>query len=125
MARLTYRAATPGEKAYLAQRLTETEHEVVSLEHCWVAERDGQLLGVLPARLVWQLEPLVVFPEVTNTLTRSRAALGMYIVAENWIRQQPVHWFFAVTRSRAVQNWAGRLGWWRMYRGAQTFTKHL
>jgi hypothetical protein len=120
---LTFREATEAEKPYLAQRLAETEGEQVSLEHCWVAEQDGKLLGLLAARLVWQIEPL--FPEVINTATRSRASLGMYIVAENWIRKQPVHWFFAVTRSAAVKRWAKKLGWFRQYSGAATFVKTL
>lgn len=110
---------------YLRQRLSETEHEQVDVLHCWVAEENGLILGMLPGRLVWQLEPLILFPEVTNTLTRSRAALGMYLTAERWIQQQPVRWFFVVTRSRAVQGWAKRLGWWRMYRGMHTYVKHL
>jgi hypothetical protein len=128
--KVTFREATEDEKPYLLQRLSETPHEQVSLEHCWVAEQDGKVLGMLPIRLVWQAEPLIVFEEVTNSMTRRRAMLGLYIAMETWLADRSrnksgVHWYFAVMYSRCVQSWAKRLGLWRIYKGSQTFVKHL
>jgi hypothetical protein len=127
---VSFREAREDEKPYLAERLSQTEHEQVSLEHCWVAEQDGKLVGMLPIRLVWQAEPLVIFPEVKNNATRRRAMLGLYITMETWIGDRVrntsgVHWYFAVMYSRTVQGWAQRLGLWRIYRGAATYCKHL
>lgn len=128
--KVTFREALEDEKPYLKQRLSETDHEQVSLGHCWIAEQDGKLLGMLPIRLVWQAEPLIVFSEVTNPMTRRRAMLGLYIAMETWVADRlrnttGVHWYFAVMYSRTVQGWAQRLGLWRIYKGASTFVKHL
>lgn len=128
--KVTFREATEDEKPYLLQRLSETPHEQVSLEHCWVAEQDGKVVGMLPIRLVWQAEPLIVFPEVKNGMTRRRAMLGLYIAMETWLADRSrnksgVHWYFAIIRRRSVQPWAKRLGLWRIYQGAHHYVKHL
>lgn len=126
------RQALASELPYLKERMAETHGEQIDLEKArvWVAVEGGEIVGVLPARLIWQLEPLLVFPEVENKITRSRAGLLLYRSAEKWLGDRAqnrtgIHWFFAITRSKAVKRWADRLGWFRQYRGAQTFLKYL
>jgi hypothetical protein len=109
-------AASPGERIDLNKA------------RVWVAIEDGEIIGVLPARMCWQLEPLLLFKG--NKITRSRAGLLLYRAAETWLgdraqNRSGIHWFFAVTRSKAVKGWANRLGWFRQYRGAWTFLKYL
>lgn len=126
------RQARAEEIPYLKQRLAETEGEQVDLDaaRVWVAVEGEKIQGLLSARLVWQVEPLLIFPEVRNTMTRRRAGLGMYRAFENWLadptqNRTEIRWFFAVTRSKAVKQWAKRLGWLRQYAGAHTFLKYL
>lgn len=94
----------------------------------YVAIEDGRKIGFLATRMVWQIEPLLVRQDVP-TVKASRAALLLYRAFEAWLKGPQnttgVRWFFAVTRSEAVKGWARRLGWLRMYRGAETYVKHL
>lgn len=123
------RVARPDEFAQLISRMEASGGEVIDLTAgpCWVALCDGQIVGMLAARPVFQLEPLLVFSG--NKIRDSRAALGLYRAAEAWIGNRAngsgVHWFFCITRSQAVMGWAKRLGWFRQYRGAQHYIKHL
>lgn len=130
--RVEVRQALAEEIPYLKERLAETEGEQIDLDiaRIWVAVEDGKIIGMLSARMVFQLEPLLIFPEATNAHTRRRVGLGLYRAVESWIGSREknrtgIHWFFAVTRSHAVKGWANRLGWFRQYQGAATFIKHL
>lgn len=89
----------------------------------WVAEEDGKLLGMVACRLVWQIEPLTVFPEVTNEMTRRRAGLALYRSVAGWMSDRDrnatgIYTAFAVTRNAAVVGWTSALGWYRQYRDA-------
>jgi hypothetical protein len=126
------RQARAEEIPYLKSRLAETEGEQIDLDtaRVWVAVENNRICGTLSLRLVWQAEPLLIFPEVTNKMTRRRAGLGMYRAMEKWLadptqNRTGIRWFFAVTRSKAVQKWSKALGWYRQYRGAATFLKYL
>lgn len=132
MAGVTVRPARLDELPYLQKRLEESVHEHVRLDRAivYVAEQDGQVIGLLPGRLVWQLEPNYVFPEVKNKATRARAGLGMLRAVEAWIadrncNQTGVYMAFAVVRKRSVWPWIARLGWWRIYQGARFYVKHF
>lgn len=127
-----FRQARAEELPELKRRLEQSGGEVIDLEaaRVWIALEDGQMVGMLSARMCWQLEPLIVFPEVKLKATRRRAGLGMYLEATRWLgnrleNKSGIHWFFAITRSSAVKQWADRLGWLRQYRGAATFLKYL
>ena len=126
------RPARAEEIPYLKEMLAKSEHEQVDLDlaRVWVAEDEGKIVGLLAARMVWQIEPIYLFPEVTNKLSRSRAFYKMYRAFEAWLGDRSrnktgIHWFFAVTYSPAVKAWAERIGYHRMYKGAATFVKHL
>lgn len=126
------RPARADELPYLRTRLAESEHEQVDLDaaRVWVAEEDGRVVGLLAARMVWQIEPVYLFPEVTNKVRRSRAFYRLYRAFEAWLADRAanrsgVHWFFAVSYSSAVKAWAARMGYHRIYKGAATFVKHL
>jgi len=107
---------SPGEEYDLSQAIV------------FIAEEGGKTMGFLAARMVWQIEPLLVRQDI-QTIKASRAALLLYRAFEGWLKGPQnttgVRWFFAVTRSEAVKGWARRLGWLRIYRDAATYVKHL
>src|SRR5260370_14168175 len=127
------RPVHPNDIPYLQHRMKELGSEFIDLNAtpAWVAtDHSGNILGVLPARLVWNLEPILIFPEVKNKLTASRAALGMFKAAEAWLSDPNknttgITWYFIKTRSAAVKQWASRLGWHRQWKNAAFFIKHL
>ncbi len=129
---MEFREARAEEIPYLKARLAETEHEQVDLDaaRVWVAIEDQKIIGVLPARMCWQLEPLVVFAECQSKMTRRRAALGLHQAAEIWLADRTrnrtgIYWAFAIIRNKLAQRWAPRLGWHRQYIGAPTFLKYF
>lgn len=96
----------------------------------WVAEQDGKIVGMIAARLVWQVEPMTVFPEVTNEMTRRRVTRELYRAAASWLGDRDrnatgIYTAFAVTRSAAVLGWSKAMGWLEQYRGATLFTKRF
>jgi hypothetical protein len=127
------RQARADELPYLRERLAEMPHEEIDLEAARVfveVADDDTIRGVLPARMVWQLEPLVVFPEVGNTMTRRRITRALLKGAETWLadrnlNRSGIHWYFAIIKKRAARLAAPRMGMWRIYRGAAHFVKYL
>ncbi|MCU1247095.1 MAG: hypothetical protein JWQ49_124 [Edaphobacter sp.] len=123
----------PNDIPYLQQRMKELGSEFIDLHTtpAWVAtDHSGNIIGVLPARLVWNLEPLLIFPEVKNKITASRAAVGLFKAAEAWLSDPKknvtgITWYFVKTRSEAVKGWAKRLGWFEQWVGATSYIKHL
>ena len=124
------RQARAEEIPYLKQRLAESGGEQIDLDSArvWVAVEDGKILGILPLRLLWQAEPLLIFPEVENLFTRKRCGLGLYRAALDWLGSREnktgIRWLFGITRSKAVEGWLRKLGWLHQYAGAKTFLKY-
>lgn len=127
---LLIRQARVDEFPYLAEQLGPTVELVEG--RVFVSELDGVLVGVLPLRLVWQAEPLLLLPESKrhNKIAKSRTCLMLYLACEDWIKD-PIRnivgprWLFAVTRSKAVKDWSKRLGWFRIFKGSNFYIKHL
>lgn len=126
------RQARAEEIPYLRDRLSTMPHEEIDLDKArvFVAVEGEQIIGVLPLRLTWQAEPLVVFPEVKNKMTRRKATLALLRGAEAWIADRilnrtGIHWYFAIIRKRAAKLAAPRVGLWRIYKGAAHFVKYL
>lgn len=126
------REARAEEIPWLKMRLAETEGEQVDLEQArvFVAVEDGKIIGMFPLRMVWQGEPLLIFPECRNKITRSRATYQLFREACAWLADKSrnhtgIHWFFGITRSEAVKDWAPRIGLHPQYEGATTLTKFL
>lgn len=115
----------------LMQRLKDSGGEEIDLNSArvWVAVEHEQIIGMLPLRMCWQAEPLLVFPEVTGTHKRRRAGFGMYRAMMAWIagpeNRTGIRWLFGITRSDAVARWLGKLGWFHQYAGAKTFLKYM
>jgi hypothetical protein len=126
---LIIRTARVDELEYLMGRM-EGERIELHGTPVWVAEQDGKLVGFIAARLVWQIEPMTVFPEVRNKMTRRRVTRQLYRAVASWLGDRDlngtgVHLAFAVTRSFAVMQWAKAMGWFRQYRGAALYMKRF
>lgn len=123
------RTARIDELEYLSSRI-EGEKVELSGNPVWVAEKDGKVIGFLACRLVWQVEPMLIFPEVKNKMTRRRATRELYRAASSWLGNRDlngtgVHLALGVTRNFAVLKWAKAMGWLRTYRGASLFIKRF
>jgi len=126
------RQARSDELPYIKARLDAGNSEDIGIDtaRLFVAVENEQIIGVLAARMCWQLQPLVIFPEVRNKATRRRAGLGMFKAAQEWLgnrnlNRTGIYWFFAVTRSRPCMRWLTSLGMFRQYRGSAHFLKYL
>ena len=124
------RQANFDELPELKERLKESGGERIDLDSArvWVAVRDGEIVGMLSARLCWQLEPLLLFEG--SRMQKCRAGIGLYRAAERWLADKSknrtgIHWFFAITRSEQVMSWAKKLGWFEQYVGAKTYLRYL
>lgn len=108
-------------------------HEEIDLNTARVfvaVDANETIIGVLPLRMVWQAEPLVVFPEVKNKMTRRRATRSLLKGAETWLADRNlnrtgIYWYFAIIRKRAAKLAAPNMGLWRIYKGAAHFVKYL
>jgi len=127
------RHVTPEDVPYLHERMKQLGSEFIDLNKApaWVSvDEEGTILGILSTRLVWNIEPVLIFPEVKNKMTRRRAFRGMFKAAESWLSDRTrnttgIHWYFIKTRSAAVKKWAVRCGLFRQWKGAAVFIKHL
>jgi hypothetical protein len=133
----TTRAAKPEDIPYLLERLKESGGETIDLwkTPAWIVEEPGvdgtpQILGLLAIRLVWQMEPMYVFPEVKNKASRRRACALLYNAAEDWLRNRElngsgIYWAFAILRKVGVRSWAKAMGWRHQYKRAPMYIKHF
>lgn len=118
------------ELPYLQQRINESKHEKVQLKDTvlHVAEEDGKIIGILPARMWWQLEPMYIFPEVKNKTTRQRACYKLAKAVQLWIGDRSknhsgVHSYWFVTKSHFFAKLAKKWGCHRIYKRTQMFGK--
>jgi hypothetical protein len=139
------RQATKEELPYLQQRINESKEEkvrlyieveglngkeIVPLVMIWVGVQDGKLVGQLPLRMIWQAEPLMIFPEVKNKSLKRRIALGLPRAMESFIGDRSVnktgiYSYFFVTKGRLWAKLARAFGCLRIYKGCMTFGKDL
>jgi len=123
------RLATLSEIPELLQRVKDSGGVFVDMYRTpvWVAVEDGKIIGLLGAELVWQLEPLLIFPEVKSKAVRRRACYRLYRACEAWMQGPEnitgIYRAFAVTRMFAVRGWAKKEGWLHQFKRAPLFIK--
>src|SRR5882762_780038 len=127
---LLIRQARTDEFPYLAEQLGPTAELVEG--RCWVADLNGELVGVLPLRQVWNAEPLMLLPTKNKLpkITKSRTMLLLYVACEDFIRDTTRNklgprFLMVFTRSKAVSLWSYRLGWLRCFKGSAIYIKHF
>jgi hypothetical protein len=126
------RPARESELTYLENRMRELGHERVDLRRSmvWVSEDNGLITGMICQRLVWQMEPHIVFPEVTNKTTRRRSALLLAKAAESFIADRMrnttgIFSYFFVTKSRTWAKLAEHFGCTRIYKRCMTLGRDV
>lgn len=126
------RPATIDDLPILRERLYASREEKVDLQRgmVWVAEHEGKLVGMLPLRLIWQAEPLMIFPEVKNKSLKRRIAIGLPRAMEAYIGDRTVnrtgiYSYFFVTKGRLWARLAKAFGCLRIYKGCMTFGRDL
>ena len=139
------RPATLDELPYLQQRIDESQNEkvklyveveegdkkkIVPLSMVWVTEKDGQITGMINLRMIWQAEPLYVFPEVKDKNERRRIAIQLPRAMEAWLKDRTknktgIYSYFFVTMSRTWAKLAIHFGCTRIYSRHITLGKDL
>jgi hypothetical protein len=138
---VTERQARIDELPYLQQRINESDNEkvrlyaeleggIVPLSMVWVTEKDGKITGMINLRLMWQAEPLYVFPEVKDKNERRRIAIMLPRAMERWLGDRAqnktgIYSYFFVTMSRAWAKLAIHFGCTRIYTRHITLGKDL
>lgn len=130
---ITVRPARIDELPYLQARLNESPHEKVDLSRTilHVAEEDGKVIGLLPARLAWwQLEPMLIFPEVKNKTTRQRACFQLAQEVQGWIADRArntsgIYSYWFVTKNHFFAKLARKWGCLRIYKRCQFYAKDV
>jgi len=129
---MEFRQARAEELPELKRRLQESGGEHIDLDaaRVFVAVEGGKVIGMLPLRMTWQAEPLLIFPEVDHTHKRRRTGIGLYRAALAWLgdssqNRTGIRWLFGITRKQACKVWLQKLGWHRQYKGAATFIKYV
>src|SRR5882762_4613183 len=127
---LLIRQARTDEFPYLAEQLGPSAELVEG--RVWVGECDGDLIGVLPLRMCWNPEPLMLLPAAKKhpKITKSRTMLLLYLACEEYIKDPARNkvgprFLLAVTRSKTLLSWSERLGWFRCFKGSMFFIKHF
>lgn len=129
---MSARQARQDEIPFLTEQLWKTTHEKVDLSRCmvWVAEDDnGQLVGMLPFRLIWQGEPLHIFPN-TKLSTARRASYELAAEAEAWIADRSknttgIYSYFAVIKDKVFEALAKRWGLLSVYGECRIYGRDL
>lgn len=133
---VTTRPATREDIPYLQKRLSETpRNEQVNLEQCivGVVEYGGRPVGFTAARLIWQIEPVMLFPEFIETaphFARQRATFMLIRWIERWLADRsknttPIGSYFCFITNRVMQKLAVSFGMLRIYTGGKFFGKDL
>ncbi len=83
--------------------------------HTIIAELDGKPFASCSARLVWQIEPLLVLDESVGHLTKLRGLRAVFKAMERWIadparNQTGIFTFVVHMCSETVLKWARKLG---------------
>lgn len=132
------RPAEVGELSFLQAKLAQREQdgfEQLDLRKSvvLVAEDDELRAGLVSARLMWQVEPLILFPEFERTSLPIARKKATYLLArhiEDYIADRArnrtgLHSFFAFIEDRnpRMQGLARHIGWMPVYRKGKFFGK--
>lgn len=131
MSKVITRKADSLDIPFLQRKLASTDWEQVDLKRSlvWVSEYKGRPFGFIALRLVWQVEPLMIFEEEgIPTSALGRGARLLHKEVEKYLsdpeqNKSGIYWYFLYTDFDHVIKWANRLGWKRCYAKGQMFCK--
>lgn len=136
--RVTVRPALAREIPELQARLAEQRHyfEQQDLRETvlYVAEYDGQKVGLCAGRLVWQVEPLMLFPEFQENaphFAQEKATYMLIRALDHWIASPEnatgITQYFCFILKRRMQTLAQAFGMLEVYwqKGSKMFGKNM
>jgi len=129
---VTHRPATKEDLPFLQEKINESDQEKVNLSQAFVfvVEEDGEIIGLIAARLAWmQIEPAFIWGGKTISAKR-RAMFQLYAAIRDWIadrnaNKSGIYSFWFVTKSDAVAKWAEKMGCLEIYEGCRLFGKDV
>lgn len=131
--RVTIRPAVPADLPRLQAMLYEQrafyEQQDLSKAVVYVAEYGGEIIGLCGARLIFQVEPLLLAPEFKKYAPRfaqQKATLGLIRGVDDWIgdRQRNlsgIHSYFCSIVGRTMRQLALSFGMVAVYRKSKFF----
>jgi hypothetical protein len=128
---LKARPAKQEEIEFLQQKINESTNEKVNLSQMlvWVAEEKGKPVGLLSARLIFQVEPMYIFEDVPVN-SRRRAAFLLAREMESFIGDRAknktgIYSYFAVMKDKVFETLAQRWGLLNVYRDCRVYGRDL
>lgn len=136
MPRVIVRPAKLEECPYLLERLSENplfERFDLTQAVVYVAEYQGEIVGFGAARMLWQIEPLYLFPEFKKhapRFARARATLQLIRELDAFIMDPKrnltkVHQYFCFIVDRVMQKLALSYQMLPAYKGGKFFGRKL
>lgn len=131
--RVTVRPAVPADlprlQALLYEQRREFEQQDLRQSITYVAEYGGEIVGFCSARLVMQVEPLLLAPLFKKRAPRfaqAKATLGLIREVDGWIADRErnksgIHWYFCTITGRTMQKLAMSFGMIRVYAKSKFF----
>jgi hypothetical protein len=131
--RVTVRPARPEDLPELQRRLLEQrgayEQQDLRKTILYVAEYDGKIVGFSAARMIWQIEPLLLTPEFKKKaphFARQKATYLLIRELDRWIADRQrnltgIHWYFCSIVGKTMQQLAVSFGMLRVYPKSKFF----
>jgi hypothetical protein len=134
--RVIIRPATPEDIPYLEKRIREQsyfEHVDVRKMIVFIAEYGGEIVGFSAARLMWQIEPIMLMPEFRKLaphFARQKATLGLIRAIEGWLADRGrnttgIYSYFCSIKGRTMRALAEAYGMLRVYTGCAFYGRDL
>lgn len=133
------RPASMADVPYLQKRLSECptwEQVDLSRGIVFVAEEKEEIVGFISARMIWQVEPLFLFPEYMKSRKRGvhhlrrKASWMLFHALDSWLADRSknttgIYTYFCHVVSKAVMRMDKHLGFARIYPGGRLYGKDL
>jgi hypothetical protein len=134
--RVIIRPATAADIPYLEQRLKEQSYfEQVDVRKMvvFIAECGGEIVGFTAARMMWQIEPVMLLPEFIKRaphFARQKATLGLIRSIEGWLGDRTrnttgIYSYFCSIKGRIMRQLAESYGMFRVYQGCGFYGRDL
>lgn len=99
----------------------------------FVAEEDGEIIGFINGRLIWQIEPLFIFSKYRKKKFRAIARKATYLLIkrlDGWIANRSenrtgIYSYFCFIKNRLMQGLAMNFGMFRIYTGGKFFGRDV
>lgn len=137
MKTVTVRPARPEDVLLLQSMLHEQRHyyEQLNVRNSivFVAEYDGEIIGFSAARVIWQIEPVLLdaqFARLGPLHARKKATYLLIRELDAWLGDRSrnlsgIYSYFCTIRGHIMQKLAVSFGMLRVYRRSQFFGKDL